>query len=270
MNAICLCSLRTRDSRHSPKVELRLILLLSAVACISGMTACGGDGPPHGTPTTPSQPAGYTLSGSVTEPGAGPIAGVAITTRPNPSGGPARTGTATTDSAGHYEMRDVAGCLWVRTSRDGYEGGEWDNCVSLDDGDAIFETTMQRILRIEVGSALDERVLANDMAWLLDILTDDGCGPCKIVRIVAPRAGKVLVRVTWIGAADAIGLWMQTGQFVAPGFPIWKDYLGPNVASGTIDVTSGQEFVVYVAWETAQPAGDQPFHLESRFLAPGE
>jgi hypothetical protein len=246
-------------------------VLSFTIGAIVVLCACGGPtaskspaAPSSPTPPVPPQPAGHTLSGTVTEPGGGPIPGVAISTRPNPSGGPARTGTAITDGAGHYEMHDVAGCLWVRTDRDGYEGGEWVNCVSVTDGDAKFDTTMQRVLRIEAGGSLDERVLPNDMGWLLDLFTDDGCGPCKIVRIVAPKAGTVLARVTWTGAPDALSLWTQSGVGSL------YDFAGLNEASGTTDVASGQELVTFIAWESPQNGGEQPFHLESRLLAPGE
>jgi hypothetical protein len=204
-----------------------------------------------------------TLSGLVTEPSGAPIPGVLVTTRPNPSGGPARTGTATTGPDGRFEMRDVAGCLWVSTKKDGYEGGEWINCVEITQG-TTFITTMQPVLRLQAGQSLDEQVLSNDMAWELNFLTDDACGPCKIVRIVAPVAGKLLVRLSWPGASDAMSLWLPPTPQSLP-----THLEGMNEAVGAVDVTAGVEVAAYVAWDSGLGEGQQPFHLDSQLLPPG-
>ena len=244
-----------------------VLVCLGAAVVVSISGGCN-----HSTPAAPSlptftsaplpAPSGFTLSGTITEPIGTPISGVAVTTRANPSGGPSRTGTALTDDRGHYEIHDVAGCLWVKTTREGYEEGEWVNCVGLD-RDQVFDTTMQPVTRIDAGTALDDRVLVNDMGWLVDILSDDGCDPCKIVRIVAPQAGTLSVTLTWPGRADAMSLWNS-------GYPA-RRFTGSNALVATFEVPNNREVMTYVAWDrTGEEAKEQTFHLESRMLVPGE
>ena len=188
----------------------------------------------------------YTLSGTVTEPGAGPIAGVTVTVWPASGGAP--RGQALTDDVGQYAIPGVFGCVDVDATRSEYERAGGSSCSKTAD------VTMQRVILIAAGDSLDNTVLAREPRY-------GGYGPSKIVHIVPAATGTLFVAVTWQGATDALGLLL--GDFA--------HFSGPNSSSGTIDVTAGQETVAMVRREAPHdPTDDQPFHLDSRMLAPGE
>jgi hypothetical protein len=190
------------------------------------------------------------------------VPGVYVSTRPNPSVGPARSGAAITDAAGHYRMENVAGCLWVKLTRDGYETSEWVNCVELNK-DEVFDSPLQRVLRIPAGDALDNTVWADDSVWAINILEDIGCdGPCKFVRIVVPTDGTLIAHLSSSLSNAHLGLWLSDNE----GYFDTQHLVGSGEVSGSIAVKATKE-----AWVWVEAAGSElPFHLDTRLLAAGE
>jgi len=247
-------------------MRLSTIVLAMGVLAGCGQPATSPSTAPQSSPPTATPPdpaAGHILSGTITEPGVGPLPGVEVSTRPNPAAGPARTGTAITDAAGHYRMENVAGCLWVKLTLAGYETSEHTNCVELNK-DAVFDSALQRVLRIEAGGALDNTVWTNDPVWAINILEDISCdGPCKFIRIVVPTDGTLIAQLSSTLSKAHFGLWLSDYG----GFKDTQHLVGTGEISGSLAVSATKEANV---WIEGGEGVELPFHLNTRLLAPGE
>lgn len=116
------------------------------------------------------------------------------------------------------------------------------------------DVRMQRVVRIEAGSAPEVRTLApNDMEY--EVARGTICEPCKLIRIVSGTSGTVRVRLTWTSSALDLHLWVNGETF--PGSR------SVRVVEADVPVVGGVEAIVYVG-ATSGPGsfnGHQPFIL---------
>ena len=128
-------------------------------------------------------PAGtYAVSGEAREPGQGPIADVRVLE-------PLSGRSTITDSSGKYTLAALSGTR-LQFTRDGYEPAELEIAP-----DYTGYVRMQRTLRINLGETADVPKLTHmDVNWDVGA---DRCSPCRMLRIVAPRAGPVRFELSW-------------------------------------------------------------------------
>jgi hypothetical protein len=128
-------------------------------------------------------PAGtFAVAGDVREPGQGTLAGVRVLE-------PVSGKSTLTDQSGAYTLGGLAG-RHLGFAKDGYEPGELDIAP-----DNTAYMRMQRIVRIAAGETASVPKLTH-----IDVYYDigpDRCGPCRLIRIVAPAAGTMRFELTW-------------------------------------------------------------------------
>ena len=142
--------------------------------------------PPNGgiwQATISVTPAGtFAVAGEVREPGQGALAGVRVLEPVS--------GTSTlTNQSGAYTLSGLAG-THLRFAKDGYEPGERDIAP-----DNTASMGMQRIVRMAAGETATVPKLTH-----MDVSYDvgpDRCGPCRLIRIVAPAAGTMRFELAW-------------------------------------------------------------------------
>ena len=116
------------------------------------------------------------------------------------------------------------------------------------------DVPMQRVVRIEPGSAPEARNLApNDMAY--DVAPGTRCEPCKLIRILSETSDNVRVRLTWTSTAIDMHLWVNGEMF--PG------NRAVRVVEARVPVTGGGDAIFYVGTTTGPGSfsGHQPYTL---------
>jgi len=187
------------------------------------------------------------------------VPGVVVLTHPNGTG---RADSAITDAAGHYRMQNVAGCLAVTLSRQGYESSQPGPCIELLD-DTVYSATIQRVLRIEAGGELDNTVWTADPVWVINGDEGRGCdGSCKFVRIFVPTDGTLIAHLSSTLSKAQLGLSMSDnyGSFI-------QHVVGSGEIAASLYVSASREVHV---WIEGGSGSDLPFHLNTQLLAPGQ
>jgi hypothetical protein len=113
---------------------------------------------------------------------------------------------------------------------------------------------IQRQFRIHVGDALDGTVYQNDISWMINI-NEDGCGPCKIVRLVSDDDNVAAINVQWTSANQKAAFWVVRRN----DFDATRICCGPALTS-TIQMAAGEEVSLFVEGEDSVRV-DQPFRI---------
>ena len=206
------------------------------------------------SPSAPTRDQTYTLVGTVTEPGSGPVAGVVVKLRPNCCFPPASVGSATTDGAGRYEISGLSGPVHASTTKAGYEYGEQVNPLDMSANQKL-DLFIQRVFRIRTGDSLDQAIFEDDTGWLINI-NEDGCGPCKVVRVVGDVAGMIDVDVSWQGADRSSGVWLARRN----SLHATRICCAPAVTT-TVPIAADEEILLYVEGKPSAVQGPHAFHL---------
>ena len=102
-------------------------------------------------PTSPTPVATYTLSGTISETGGGPIGGVSVITN--------RGKAAVTDQDGHYGIEGLSGLVNLTFTKSGYESGR---SGALLDRDQVANGLIQRAIQIAPGQSTEITVFRDD------------------------------------------------------------------------------------------------------------
>jgi hypothetical protein len=162
----------------------------------------------------------FTLSGRVREPGNSGIAGARVAET--------QFGQSTvTDAYGDFSLARLTN-LRVAFEKDGFEP------VQLDvKPNSAIDVPMQRIIRLAAGETVTPlRLAPHDMSY------DVGgalCFSCRLIRIVAPVAGTLHLKLTWIEPKSTLNLWAG------------RMFVGTYPAGVVADVSVGAgETVLYI------------------------
>jgi hypothetical protein len=195
-------------TRAVTSVRMRLAgsVLTGLIAACTSRSAPSPVVPTPVTPaTTPSPPGMFTLSGTVTESGAGPLQGVNVTTSVGRS--------ATTDANGAFSVPSIALPV-LSFSKAGYESlGPFGPYAMR--SDLSLNVHLARVISIAAGQSLSDALFPDDNIYLLGSAATEGpyCGsPCKLIRVSAPTAGEFAAQVTWPPSNTEFQLWIVQGR----------------------------------------------------------
>jgi hypothetical protein len=180
----------------------------------------------------------FAIAGRVREPGAGSLPNVLVVDTISGR-------SATTGSDGYFSVAELPRLqAHFKVEKEGYETAE------VDATESNVDLPLQRIVRLNAGETVRPAALApNDVSYTVG---GNRCGPCRLIRVVVPRAGTVQMRVTWTDLAARLSLFGegqvvagQTGELIAD-LPINAPrevlvYLG---AAPPIAVTSYTSFTI--------------------------
>jgi carboxypeptidase family protein/Big-like domain-containing protein len=173
-------------------------------------------------PVTANGPGTFVISGRVREPGLSGLVDATITET--------SSGRSTTSNRnGLFSIANVpAAQAHLTVTKIGYEPRELDATATTE-----VDAPVQRVIRLTAGESVDPPALApNDLSYEVG---GSKCQPCRLIRIVVPRAGDVEVTVTW-QSATRLSLFAEGTTFPSDGGRV----------SGVIAVSSARELVVYV------------------------
>ena len=209
------------------KWAFTLTVFGSALACESRATPVA---PPGGVPTpTPSSRA--TITGTVSEIGAGPIAGARVLAE----GG----GQSTTSSAdGTFSLPAIPLPSTIRFSAVGFE----EMRLRVTAEHLVVNASMRRGLVIGVDSSLTVSLSPSDPGEADTQFGHSWCEPCKSIRIQADSTGETDVTVRWTSTAF-LALWDPQSR----GFAYSPTGGAPDGSSFTARVkTKVGETIIYV------------------------
>ena len=190
---------------------------------------------------TATLPGTFVLAGRVREPGAGGIANVPVVDTVSGR-------SATTDSDGYFSVAELPRLqAHFKAEKDGYEPAETDATQTN------VDLPLQRVIRLNAGSETGkpETLAPNGVSYIVD---GKICNPCRLIRIVVPRAGILDVRVTWTVPASKLTLFAE-GQVVA-------GVVGALAANLFIDAP--REVLIYLGVASPGVVADHtPFTVET-------
>ena len=132
----------------------------------------------------------------------------------------------------------------LAVSKDGFEPVEM--VAAPDSG---VDVPLQRVVRIEAGSAPQSRTLApNDLEY--EPAPGTRCQPCRLIRITSERPDTVHVQLTWPGTAIDLHMWVN-GQMFAGSRSV-------RVVEASVPVSNG-ETIIYVGAVGASFSGHQAY-----------
>jgi hypothetical protein len=124
----------------------------------------------------------FAATGEVRQPGQGPISAVVVRE-------PVSGRSTLTDDMGKYTLAEMRGSR-LHFQKEGYEPGTLEVTA-----DSTGFMRLQRIVRITAGETAIEPKLTH-----MDVEYDvggDRCSPCRLLRIVVPRAGTMRLELSW-------------------------------------------------------------------------
>ncbi len=171
---------------------------------------------------TATPPGTFAISGRVREPGLSGLPNVEVVDTTSGR-------SATTDADGLFSL---AGLPQLRAhltvQKEGYEPAD------VDVTDANVDLPVQRVVRLTAGETVTPAKLApNDLSY---IVGGSGCGPCRLIRVMAPQAGTLHLRITWsVTTASRLSLF-AAGQVVD----------GTGELNVDVTINSAREVLVYL------------------------
>jgi Bacterial Ig-like domain (group 2) len=169
-------------------------------------------------------PGTFIVSGRVREPGFGSVGGVRIAETP--------PGLFTTSTpSGNYSL------VGVKTLRLTFEKEGYETAVSDASPDGVDDVPVQRVLRIAAGGSVQTLLAPHDLTYV--VAPGISCSPCRLIRVVAPSAGVLNLRLTWSSPSVRLVLWIDGRRFVQSDEASHE--IGAEVR------TAAGEFVVYAS-----------------------
>ena len=152
--------------------------------------------------TVAATPSGtFVIAGRVREPGVGGLTSVPVVD--------ALSGrVAVTDSDGLFSLAELPRLqAHLKVEKDGYEP------VELDVTTTNVDLPLQRVVRLAAGAETSrpDALAPNDLSYTVDGVS---CKPCRLIRVVVPRAGTLHVSVKWTVTASKLSLFAE-GYVVA-------------------------------------------------------
>jgi hypothetical protein len=177
---------------------------------------------------TATLPGTFAMTGSVKEPGQGPVAQLRVIDTVSAM-------STQTESSGRYYLALLsASPTHLRFEKDGYEPAELDATP----GAATVDVRVQQIIRLVAGETVTPpRLAPGDLTYLVG--AGERCNSCRLIRVVVPVKGTLHLRLTWTEqCVVTLGLWVG-GQHVVPS--------GTSSTEVDADVAAGAgEMIFYV------------------------
>ena len=146
----------------------------------------------------------YTLSGVISEPAGGAVAGATVQ---------GRGSSATTDEAGRFTIGKLAGRQDLVVSKYGYDP----RAISVEqtDRDRLLNLSLAPIIRIAAGAAINVTLYPNDVNYDFPSYYYTRCpAPCKLIRVTVPGPGSLSLNLTAHNLDRKLFLLAFTGDFV--------------------------------------------------------
>ena len=186
-----------------------------------------------GLTVTATLPGTFVIAGRVREPGIGGIADVPVVDT--------TTGrSATSDPDGYFSIAGLPRLqAQIKAEKEGYEPAE------VQATQTNVDLPLQRIVHLTAGETSKPSPLApNDLSYTVD---GKSCKPCRLIRVVVPRAGILDVRVTWTVVASNLTLFAE-GQVVTGSV---------GALAANLFIAAPREVLIYLG---AAPPGVVPDH----------
>lgn len=172
-------------------------------------------------------PGTFIVSGRVREPGFGSVGGVRIAETPS--------GLFTTSTpSGNYSL------VGVRTLRLTFEKEGYETVLSDASPDGVDDVPVQRVLRLAAGGSVQTLLAPHDMTYV--VAPGISCSPCRLIRVVAPPAGGLNLRLTWSSPSVRLVLWIDGRRFEQ------SDQASREIGAEVRTATG--EFIVYASSST--------------------
>jgi Big-like domain-containing protein len=151
--------------------------------------------------TVVSPPGTFFVAGRVREPGSGSITDVKVVEAT--SGRSMMTGTD-----GEYSIGGLTSAR-LAFEKPGYEPSVIDATPN-----GSNDVAMQRVLRVPAGESVAPTLVPDDMDYAMDAAH---CHPCRLIRVVNPKAGLLRLRVTWTEPHSVLDVWAAGKRFERTG-----------------------------------------------------
>ena len=187
---------------------------------------------------TSTPPGTFVISGRVREPGVGGLPNVQVVDTISRR-------SAITDVDGLFSLAELSQRrAHLTVQKEGYEPAE------IDATDVGVDLPVQQVVRLTAGETVTAAKLApNDLSYTIG---GTRCSPCRLIRVVVPRAGSLHIRTTWT-TTSKLSLFIE-GQMV--------DGTGEMSADATIG--GPREVLVYLGALSADIVRDHtPFTIET-------
>jgi hypothetical protein len=170
--------------RQGLRAFATLTWALAAIGC--------SDSPQPSSPAAPSPPAERSLRGVVVESGTrAPVPDARVCIWQQTNGDEHGGNCVQTAQDGSYRIifssPVVGNCPWVSAAD--FEGRQ--DCMALGIRETVWNTNVQRIIRIEAGQTIATTTFADEKVFS----SEEYCTPCKRIRILVVRAGTLTVRL---------------------------------------------------------------------------
>ena len=214
------------------------LLIAGALAgCNKGPTAPSSDA----NPLNPARPAvTYTLSGKISESGAGPLGGVSLTTD--------RGKVAITDERGQYRIEGLSGFVSMTLEKPGYESGR---SAALLGGDQVVNGAIQRAIHIAPGERTEVTVFRDDDDY--DLAYAWCPGPCKKIQSTGPGGTVISIRTRARDEGRIVCLLVDGG----PPHDAMPRCSAAEVTATTTLFYGGGDFQIYVSFGDGYREGTQ-------------
>ena len=190
-------------------------------------------------PTSPASVATHTLSGTISEAGAGPIGGVSLTTD--------RGKAAITDEHGQYRIDGLSGLVNLTFTKSGYES---EQSAAILDRDQVVNGTIRRVIHIAPGEITEVTVFRDDPDY--DLAYAWCPGPCKKIQVTGPGGTAIFIRARARDKSRQVCLLVDGG-------PPYRAM--PTCSTAEVNATTSllkdAEFQIYVSFGDGYREGTQ-------------
>ena len=137
----------------------------------------------------------FVVAGRVREPGASGVPNVRVVDTMSGR-------SVTTDTDGNFSLAELPRLqAHFKVEKEGFEPAEADATQTN------VDLPLQHVVRLTAGTTVTPSALApNDLSYTVD---GSNCSPCRLIRVVVPRAGTLDVRVTWTVTASRLSLFAE-------------------------------------------------------------
>lgn len=189
----------------------------------------------------------YTLSGVISEPAGGAVAGATVQGRGK---------SATTDEAGRFTIGELAGRQDLVVSKYGYEP----RAISVEqtDRDRLLNLSLAPIIRIAAGEAINVTLYPNDVNYDFPYYVSNPCpAPCKLIRVTVAGRGSLSLNLTAHSLDRKLFLLASNGDFV--------EFCCSAQLTTSLQFLGAGEAIVYVRFVEGLEGSDHRIDLSTSF-----
>jgi hypothetical protein len=219
------------------------IVIPAVLACGGGALAGCNEGP-----TAPNPPVRHTLSGTISESGAGPIGDVSV------SAGEGKL--SVTDERGQYQIQGLSGRVNVTLEKPGFERMVVFGTTMAHDH--TLDTAIQRAIHITPGERANVTIFGDDGDY--DFAYTGCSAPCKVIRLAIDTPGVLSVGVRALDESRVVYLLIE---------PVPGNFSPGASGVGKVTLTTPQgvgEMKLYVAFGGGyQEGANQTLEISTTF-----